>query len=222
MPRCDGGRMICGGWQSGVSVRRWTFTTDRVLSLIGAVLVTGCGAGTPDPGPGVDPSPVAGVTPTAGVAAETAVTDGAQDEWQVVRLDEMMVDRSDPEDKRRNPFRFGERPSSPPSEPGGGDEPGPVAPVRGVDLPVPAPRAPSPEGTAEVPLTFIGFVESPGIEGRVVVLTDGEAVFHGRVGDVIDGRYRIVRLGIESVDVEPIDGRGQQTLRLSSGSFSGL
>ena len=71
-------------------------------------------------------------------------------------------------------------------------------------------------------MEFIGFVESPGIEGRVVVLTDGETVFHGRVGDVIDGRYRIVGLGIESVDVEPIDGRGQQTLRLSSESSSGL
>ena len=73
-------------------------------------------------------------------------------------------------------------------------------------------------GRPRLPLTFIGFVESPGIEGRVVVLTDGETVFHGRVGDVIDGRYRIVGLGTESVDVERIDGRGQQTLRLSSGS----
>ena len=94
------------------------------------------------------------------------------------------------------------------------------------DLPdldsVPAPRsAASPGATGDVPLTFIGFVESPGIEGRVVVLTDGELVFHGRVGDVIDGRYRIVGIGLESVEVERIDGRGQQTLRLSSESSSG-
>lgn len=39
-----------------------------------------------------------------------------------------------------------------------------------------------------------------------MVLTDGEIVFHGRVGDVIEGRYRIVTLGFESVDVEGIDG----------------
>ena len=69
-------------------------------------------------------------------------------------------------------------------------------------------------GSADIPLRFIGFVESPGIEGRVVVLTDGEVVFHGRLGDVIDGRYRIVDIGLESVDLERIDGRGGQTLSL--------
>ena len=72
-----------------------------------------------------------------------------------------------------------------------------------------------------MPLSYIGFVESPGIEGRVVVLTDGEVVHHGRVGDVIDGRYRIVGVGLESVDLERIDGQGEQTLRLPDGTPSG-
>ncbi len=213
--------MVSGSW--GVSVRRMTFTTDRTMSLVLVVLVAGCGAGTPDAGSVAQPNAAAAVTPRGGVAGDIAVTGGAQDQWQAVRLDEMVVDRSDPEAERRNPFRFGARPSLSPSEPGGGAEPAPapVAPVRGVDLPVPAPSAPLPDRTVEVPLTFIGFVESPGIEGRVVVLTDGETVFHGRVGDVIDGRYRLVGLGVESVDVERIDGRGQQTLRLSSESSSG-
>lgn len=192
------------------------------MSLVGAVLVTGCGAGMPDPVPG---GALAGVTPTAGVAGETAGATGAPDEWQAVRMDEMAGDRSTPEPERRNPFRFGApRSTTPPSGPGGGDAPG--AAVLDGDLPdrdsVRAPRgAASPGGTGDVPLTFIGFVESPGIEGRVVVLTDGELVFHGRVGDVIDGRYRIVGIGLESVEVERIDGRGQRTLRLSSESSSG-
>ena len=76
-------------------------------------------------------------------------------------------------------------------------------------------------GTGDRPLTFIGFVESPGIEGRVVVLTDGTLVFHGRVGDVVDGRYRIVGIGLESVDVERLDGQGPQTLRLASDTSNG-
>jgi hypothetical protein len=76
------------------------------------------------------------------------------------------------------------------------------------------PRGSAAGAAGAVPLTFIGFVESPGIEGRVVVLTDGDLLFHGRVGDVIDGRYRIVAVGLESVDVERVDGRVQQTLRL--------
>ena len=178
------------------------------MLLIGMILVTGCG-----PGPGASDA-VVGVRPTAGV-----VTDEAQNEWQAVGLGKMAVDRSEPEAERRNPFRFGAltpptTPSAPPSGPVG--EPPPVAPVP-VEPSTP-PRGADPPGDADgFRLTFIGFVESPGIEGRVVVLTDGETVFHGREGEVIDGRYRIVGVGIESVDVEQIDGRGRQTLRMSSG-----
>ena len=188
--------------------------------LVGLVVVAGCGAGgAPDPAPG---DAVVGVTSPAG---ETAAVPGAQDEWPVLRLDEMAVDRSDSEPERRNPFRFGApRTSAPQSGPGGNDRPGPVEVGGGSpDLEsVPPPQgAASPGGTGTLPLTFIGFVESPAIEGRVVVLTDGELVFHGRVGDVIDGRYRIVGLGLESVDVERVDGQGQQTLRLPSEPSSG-
>ncbi len=137
----------------------------------------------------------------------------------------MAVDRSNPDPEGRNPFRFGAPRGATPES--GGDGPGPFAvPVPGgrpTDLdPVPLPRgAALPGGTGTLPLTFIGFVESPGIEGRVVVLTDGELVFHGRVGDVIDGRYRIVGLGLESVDVERVDGQGRQTLQLPSEPSSG-
>ena len=181
--------------------------------MVGAVLVTACGAG---PGGQTD---AAGVAHTAGAVSGTAAATGVGDAWRPVRLDEMATDRSDPEAERRNPFRFGAaRPASPQPGTGGGDEPGPsVSPVSDVDPSAPAPRG----GPGGVPLTFIGFVESPGIEGRVVVLTDGETVFHGRLGDVLDGRYRIVGLGLESVDVERIDGGGKQTLRLSSESSSG-
>ena len=204
MPSREGGR-VPGGW--------------RPL-LVGLVLVTGCGAGTPDPAPG---DAVAEVTSTAGVAGETAAATGAEDGWQAVRIDEMAGDRSNPGPDGRNPFRFGApRRAAPRSGPGGGDPPGPSAvPVRGGDPPDRDSVRLRPGGPDTLPLTFIGFVESPGIEGRVVVLTDGELVFHGRVGDVIDGRYRILRLGLESVDVERVDGRGQQTLRLPSEPSSG-
>ena len=204
MPSREGGRVRGGCWPS----------------LVGLVLVTGCGAGTPDPAPG---DADAEVTSTAGVAGETAAATGAEDGWQAVRMDEMAGDRSNPEPDGRNPFRFGPpRRAAPRSRLGGGDPPGPSAvPVSGGSPPDLDSVRPPPGGTGTLPLTFIGFVESPGIEGRVVVLTDGELVFHGRVGDVIDGRYRIVGLGLESVDVEGVDGQGQQTLRLPSDPSSG-
>ena len=186
--------------------------------MVGVVLVTACGAG---PGDLTD----AGIR---GAVGESTTATGAQNYWRAARLDEMALDRSDPEPERRNPFRFGAAmPAAPQSGPAGGTEPGPsVLPVPNVELSAPdvellAPGPTALGGPGGVPLTFIGFVESPGIEGRVVVLTDGEDVFHGRVGDVLDGRYRIVGIGLESVDVERIDGRGTQTLRLSSESSSG-
>ena len=199
MPGCEGGRV------------RWP-------SLFGLVLVTACGAGTPDPAPG---DAVAGVRSTA--SGETAAATGAEDGWQAVSMDEMAGDRSTPEPEGRNPFRFGApRRAAPRSGPGGDDPPGPAAvPVRGGNPPDLDPVRPPRGGTGTLPLTFIGFVERPGIEGRVVVLTDGDLVFHGRVGDVIDGRYRIVRFGLESVDVERVDGQGEQTLRLPSDPSSG-
>ena len=182
--------------------------------MVGAVLVAACGTG-----PGGQTDAATEVMYPAGAASETAAATGAQGEWRAVRLDEIARGRSDPESERRNPFRFGAaKPMSPQPGPGRGDEPGPsVSPVPDVDPSVPAPRG----GPGGVPLTFIGFVESPGIAGRVVVLTDGANVFHGRVGDVLDGRYRIVGIGLESVDVERINGQGRQTLRLSSESSSG-
>lgn len=119
----------------------------------------------------------------------------------------------DPAPEFRNPFRFGAVTSPPPSAP-------PMAPpvtggaAPGGPVPAPPRAAPPPAPPAGRPLVFMGFVESPGITGRVVVLTDGETVFYGREGEVVDGRYRIVALGRETVDIERIDGQGRQTLRL--------
>jgi hypothetical protein len=64
-------------------------------------------------------------------------------------------------------------------------------------------------------LKFIGLiVEGPGA-GKIAVLSDGRFVFHGREGDIIEGRYRVVRIGDESLQMEHVDGRGRQTNRLS-------
>jgi hypothetical protein len=46
-------------------------------------------------------------------------------------------------------------------------------------------------------------------------LTDGKDVFFGREGDIIEGRYKIVRVNVESIDISYADGRGQRRLGLS-------
>ncbi|HIE92372.1 MAG TPA: hypothetical protein EYQ83_05700 [Acidobacteria bacterium] len=181
------------------------------------VFLMGCGS-TPDSVP-ASPSGASAGNPIAGATGPGAGTD-PKGAVQPVRLDDMDTERSDPTPEQRNPFRFG----------GGGPpasfNPAPVLPPlpsRGGALDLDAAPAPlSGAPTTAIPLTFIGFMESPGIEGRVVVLTDGDDVFHGRRVDVIDGRYRIVRLDLESVELERIDGGGQATLRLPKDVSDGV
>jgi hypothetical protein len=67
-----------------------------------------------------------------------------------------------------------------------------------------------------IPLRFIGFLQPRDAAGRVAVLSDGRGnVFNGKEGDVIEGRYRLLRVGNDSADLIYLDGRGRQTIRLS-------
>ncbi len=63
-------------------------------------------------------------------------------------------------------------------------------------------------------LRFIGTLEG-GRVGRVAVLSDGSFVYHGRSGEIVDGRYRILRIGVESIELEVLDGGRRQTIRLT-------
>jgi len=126
-----------------------------------------------------------------------------------VRLEALAAAEGDEPAPARNPFRFQPRTASRPS-------PGGEAPTPATAVPRPAPAAPRPAGTAARPiaLKFIGTVESPD-SGPIAALSDGTFVYHGRKGDVIDGRYRIVEIGVESIVLEHVDGSGRQTIRLT-------
>jgi len=48
------------------------------------------------------------------------------------------------------------------------------------------------------------------------LLSDGKGgLMNGREGDLIEGRYRVLRVGADSLDLAYADGRGRQTIRLS-------
>ena len=70
-----------------------------------------------------------------------------------------------------------------------------------------------PPGPPPIQLKFFGTVDTPR-GAKVAALTDGKAVFHGKEGDIIDGRYRIVKIGVESIVLEYADGRGRTTIPL--------
>jgi hypothetical protein len=123
-----------------------------------------------------------------------------------VRLGELARTTTALADASRNPFRFGARaPAARPPGAGGPARPSPV---------MPTPARPSGPLVTPIPLKFIGVVEAPKV-GRIAALSDGTFVYHGREGDVIEGRYRIVTIGVESIVMEHLDGRGRQTIRLT-------
>jgi hypothetical protein len=121
----------------------------------------------------------------------------------VVRLDELTAGRPDAEGTDRNPFRFTLKPP-PPAPPVVQRPAQPEGPPVNIGPPPPPP----------IPLKFIGTVEpTPG--DRVAAFSDCRYTFRGREGEIIDGRYRLVRIGVESVVMEYVDGRGRATIRLS-------
>ena len=127
-----------------------------------------------------------------------------------VRLDRLTASRVEPLDGGRNPFRMGA--ATPP--PGQTDAARPVAPATPA-MPAAPVGPPPPPPVPPIPLKFIGIVTAAGRTGKIAVLSDGRNVMSGREGAEVDGRYRIVRIGEESIQIEYLDGRGRQTIRLT-------
>ena len=75
---------------------------------------------------------------------------------------------------------------------------------------------PPPPPLPPIPLKFIGIVEAPTHGEKIAVLSDGRnAPFYGTEGAIIEGRYRILKIGAESIELAYADGRGRQTIRLT-------
>jgi hypothetical protein len=130
-----------------------------------------------------------------------------------VRLDALQAAQSQPAPASgdRNPFQF--QAKLPPPAPPMPVRPGANGSPPGVDAagnPIPAAPPPPP-----IPFKFIGIVQAPSRKLAVLSDTSTKDVFYGREGDIIDGRYRILRIGVESVEMAYLDGRGRQTIRLT-------
>jgi hypothetical protein len=76
------------------------------------------------------------------------------------------------------------------------------------DAPPPGPPPPPP-----IALKFIGIVQAGG--RSVAVLRDGSDILYGREGELVDGRYRIIKINVESVEVSYADGRGRRVIPLT-------
>lgn len=171
----------------------------RRLSVLLAILVVVAAAAIyMQSGPAVPASggPGGGAAPASAVAPGVTAPD--------VHTESLASGRPAPEDNARDLFTFKPKYVPPPARPA-------VAPARtsGAVLVPAVPQVPP------IALKFIGVLEPPA-GGRIAILSDGRgAPIYGKEGDTLLGQYRVVRIGTESIEMEHLDGRGRQTIRLS-------
>ncbi len=77
----------------------------------------------------------------------------------------------------------------------------------------PLPSIPPPP---PITLKFFGFANRPG-ETKKVFLSQGEDVFIAAEGDIVDRRYRVLRISPTAVDVEDVLNNNRQSLPLTQG-----
>jgi hypothetical protein len=75
---------------------------------------------------------------------------------------------------------------------------------------------PPPPPPPPIPFKFYGFSNKPG-EGKRIFLSNGDDVFIGAEGEIINRRYRIVRITNSSVEIEDILNNNKQTIPLTQG-----
>ena len=175
----------------------------RQLALLGALLVAAAyalsrlGTGT---APARPPLPASNIQTTARPqkAAAPSTTPQALQLEKLEPVEELAP-------TTRDPFRFGTRPP-PPAPP-----PPPFVPPPAP--PPPRPVVPPGPVIPAIPLKFIGRVVRPNRQ-VVATLADGRGVFEATEGQIVDGRYRLVKIGEESLLIEYVDGTGRTTLPL--------
>lgn len=171
------------------------------LTIVAAVifkLMGAAGSGTPASNP-------SGAQRPAQPRADAAQTKGGVESAKLdVHLEALEAERPATAKNERNPFRFKPAPAPPPPVSAKSVEP--VAP-----LPVGPPPPPPPP---PITVKFIGVLDRAD-GSRLALFADCSAGRHqsyAREGGTVDGRYKLVKIGRESVIIEHLDGRGRTTL----------
>jgi hypothetical protein len=123
-----------------------------------------------------------------------------------VHLKSLEEEHTKPGDVERDLFRFKTRPAPPPT----------TRPAVAIAPPAVVPSGPPPPPPLPpIALRFIGVLESANTR-KIAVLSDGRgAPLYGKEGDTVLGQYKILHIGVESIEMAYLDGRGRQTIRLS-------
>jgi hypothetical protein len=97
--------------------------------------------------------------------------------------------------------------------------PSPIAPVKPVETEQANAEPPKP-AAPPVPLKFFGYVSPAGNPAKRAFFVEGDEIHVVHEGEIVKKRYKIVRIGVNSVVVEDTQFGSQQTLPLEDGQSS--
>ena len=183
----------------------------RILIAASLVVALGVVAYFVWPRPSATAVPASKGRGAAGTIAQATPTMEAPD----VHLPDLQAARPKPVDVERNLFRFKTKPPPPPPP-----QPN-VVEAPGTTTPAPMPTGPpAPPPPPLITLKFLGTVTRNSEKWAILSDSTGRTE-HGKEGAEIGGRYRILKIGVESVEVAYTagsgypEGSGRRTIRMS-------
>jgi hypothetical protein len=90
-----------------------------------------------------------------------------------------------------------------------------VSAIKGPKVPEPPPPPTGPPPPPPIPLKFVGFASGAG-EATKVFLTQGDDVFVAAEGEIVNRRYRVMRINSNSVEIEDVLSNNRQTIPLTA------
>jgi hypothetical protein len=122
----------------------------------------------------------------------------------LIGLGQLTGDKPKVEVGKRDLFAFPAPPPPPPTP-----EPPPT-----MATPPPPPTVPTPTPLPALNVKYIGTLESqPGLK-VAMFMTDRKEVLTGQVGDTVGNRFKVVKIGLESVDVQQVGADRTERLPL--------
>jgi hypothetical protein len=150
--------------------------------------------------------------PAAAVSAGEAPRSGGRREPDLPRIDLARLDRPRPTAGigHRDLFDFATPPPPPPPH---------VSSVAPIVEATPAPvLAPTPPPLGPMNIKYIGAFEGRRGLKVAVLMTDRKEVLTAQAGQVVANRFRIVRIGVESVDVQEVGSEQVRRIPLRAGN----
>ncbi len=93
--------------------------------------------------------------------------------------------------------------------------------VQPVPFPPPTPAAQEKPPAPPIPLKFYGYITPSRQGARRAFFLDGDQILVGSEGDVLKQRYRVVKIGVNSVVIEDLEFKTEQTLPLEPQAATG-